>query len=54
MSNELIRVCDPSHKPLYRLRHSNKKLFDDLIILCCNDCVNKKPFDQLTRELIQK
>lgn len=52
--SELTRKCNLEHKPYYKLIHSGGKLFDDLTILCCNDCVSRSPFcnSKLEREPI--
>ena len=56
MSNELIRTCNPEHKPRFSLSHKNDKLFPELIILCCVKCESRSPFNdsRLEREPIRK
>lgn len=55
MSNQ--RVCDPEHEYKIMLIHKGREnLYDDLIILCCESCINQKPFNdsRLIRERIKQ
>ena len=53
--SEQVRICDSKHKPSYRLVHKGNSIFDTLIILCCEDCINKKPFceERLQKEVLK-
>ncbi len=48
---KIIRTCGHNNHS-YKLIHKNNKLFEELTILVCSSCVDKTPFNKLTREPI--